>query len=510
MWSKLSIKAQLIIFMILLVSIVQVSTLLIIYNLQKNESRSDAILEVDTITRSLNNDLLKVILNPSADMLSDVTFRLSAFQNINALILFDNENNSIYKFGEDKKVYSRKKEILEKKILFTKDNLFIKKELKADGYTLGYTLLEVDITPYEIHQLNIRNTILFILLIALIVGFVLSLFLSRSYTKPFALLVDAMRKSDPTKNKIVELQTQANNEIKELFCGFNDLMNQVYKSTLDIYLKAEHDKLKEIHKHTKESIEYASLIQEALIPDIDLINQHFKDSFIHWEPKDTVGGDIYLFDGLRNKNECLLMCIDCTGHGVPGAFVTMLVKAVEAQVLLEIRNSPDLDISPSWIMGYFNRTIKTLLKQEEKSSNSNAGFDGGIIYYNKEKSVIKFCGAQTPLFYVDNDGKLTTIKGDRYSVGYKKCDMNYVYKESTIQVEEGMRFYCTTDGYLDQNGGEKDFPFGKKRFTKIITENYTKPMEEQKQIFLKNMKEYENMQSQSDRNDDITVVGFKI
>ncbi len=264
------------------------------------------------------------------------------------------------------------------------------------------------------------------------------------------------------------------------------------------------------HKHTRESIEYAARIQGAILPEELLISHYFKDNFIHWLPKDTVGGDIWLFDELRDKNECLLFFIDCTGHGVPGAFVTMIVKAVEREIIAKIEDDEHMEISPAWIMSYFNKSMKQLLRQETKDSQSNAGWDGGIIYYNKKTQILKFAGAETPLFYIDENQELQTIKGNRYSVGYKKCDMDYKYKETVIKVKEGMKFYCTTDGYLDQNGGEKDFPFGKKRFSKIIKENHSLSMQEQKDIFLKVMNEYELMIEDNDRNDDMTLIAFEI
>ena len=265
-----------------------------------------------------------------------------------------------------------------------------------------------------------------------------------------------------------------------------------------------------IHKHTRDAIEYAALIQGAVLPDYKLLSNYFQDYFVHWMPKDTVGGDIWLFNELRHKDECLLFFIDCTGHGVPGAFVTMIVKAVEREIVGKILEDPDMEVSPAWVMSYFNRTIKTLLKQETKDSISNAGFDGGIIYYNKANQILKFSGAKTPLFYIDEHQDLKTIKGNNYSVGYKKCDTDYEYKETIIEVKEGMKFYCTTDGFLDQNGGMKDFPFGKKRFENIIKENYQESMAEIQTIFMRKMMEYESMIPNNDRNDDMTVIAFEI
>jgi len=206
-----------------------------------------------------------------------------------------------------------------------------------------------------------------------------------------------------------------------------------------------------------------------------------------------------------------LLCIDCTGHGVPGAFVTMIVKSIEREIVSKILKHPEFDISPATIMAYFNKTMKILLHQETKESVSNAGFDGGIIYYNRRDQILKFSGAETSLFYIDENREYHTIKGSRYSVGYKKCDIDYEYKETTISVQEGMKFYCTTDGYIDQNGGEKGFPFGKKRFGNIIKENHEKSMKDLHSILMSELVEYQNVNPHdNNRNDDITVVTFEI
>jgi len=263
--------------------------------------------------------------------------------------------------------------------------------------------------------------------------------------------------------------------------------------------------LEAINKHTKESIEYASLIQGALIPNNNIFRNYFQEYFAIWHPKDMVGGDIYLFEELRHDDECLLMVIDCTGHGVPGAFVTMLVKAIERQLTAKINHSNKV-VSPAKILSIFNKSMKHLLKQESTNSVSNAGFDGGIIYYNKKDAIIKYAGAETPLFYTQ-EGKLKMIKGDRYSVGYKKCDAAYEYTEHTIDVKEGMNFYLTTDGYLDQNGGEKGFCLGKKRFKALIEEYHDETMADQQEIFLNELSEY---QGEEETNDDVTLIAFKI
>ena len=291
-------------------------------------------------------------------------------------------------------------------------------------------------------------------------------------------------------------------EVEELS---KNLEKKVIERTHDLH--EAKNTVEKMLKDTKDSIEYASLIQHALIPNQALFEDLFEDFFTFWRPKDIVGGDIYLFERL-NENESILMVIDCTGHGVPGAFVTMLVKAIERQVIAILNSKEVSVISPAWILEYFNKTIKNLLNQEDEHSisNSNAGFDGGILYYNKKDKIIKYAGAETPLFIIQ-DGKSTVLKTDRHSVGYKKSDKNYKYKEHIIDVSIPTKLYITTDGYIDQKGGTKGFPYGKKKFLKSLEENLDLNMQQQKELLIKIMKEY---QGDYFTVDDNTVIGLEI
>lgn len=244
MWNKFSIKVQLIVFMSLIVVAVEVATLFFVLKIQKEENNIYAITESNAITKSLNNDLLKYLLAPSADMLSDINFRLSAFEKIDAMVLFDDSNNPIYKFGDIKNINEK---LDENNTLFKENHLLIKNSITLNDQEFGSTLLSVDLTSFKIKQEKITYIILAIFPFALIFGIILSLFLSKSYTKPFLNLLNAMRKSDPTKNEIIEVKTNANNEIEELFSGFNNLMNQISLSTKQLQFNASHDQLTNIH-----------------------------------------------------------------------------------------------------------------------------------------------------------------------------------------------------------------------------------------------------------------------
>jgi serine phosphatase RsbU (regulator of sigma subunit) len=323
------------------------------------------------------------------------------------------------------------------------------------------------------------------------------------FTQPLFKLGTFMKRVRENQDYSLRLKHNNNDEFGVVFDGFNTMLSTIEEQNQN--MKNAKLEIEAIHKNTQASIEYAAMIQDALIPKDEHFNNFFKEYFTLWDPRDMVGGDIYLLQELRGGDECVIMYIDCTGHGVPGAFVTMLVKALERQVISEINLTKDA-VSPSRILSFFNRSMKQLLKQESKDSLSNVGFDGGILYYNKREKMVRYSGAETSLFYT-KDGELKEIKGDRYSVGYKKCDTDYTYTEYTIKVKEGMNFYLSTDGYLDQNGGEKSFSFGKRRFIKLIEENYDKDMSQQKELFLEALASY---QGEEERNDDITLIGIKI
>jgi len=282
--------------------------------------------------------------------------------------------------------------------------------------------------------------------------------------------------------------------------------NKVYAYTAIRKDITAQKKIEELNKNIKSSIEVASFIQESLLPTEAFVDSCFSDKFIIWEPKDIVGGDIYFLEKLRNEDECLLMVIDCTGHGVPGAFVSMLIKAIEKQIIQKLMNKPEVEISPGKILQYFNKELKEILNQKQRNLASNVGFDGGIIYYNKKEKILTYAGAANTLIYYDkNETKM--IKGDRHSIGYKNSDINYEFKNHEIKVEKGMKFYLFSDGYIDQIGGKKNQSFSRARTIKILNKNKDRSMSNQKEVLLSELKDY---QKDIEQVDDITFLAVEI
>jgi serine phosphatase RsbU (regulator of sigma subunit) len=169
-----------------------------------------------------------------------------------------------------------------------------------------------------------------------------------------------------------------------------------------------------------------------------------------------------------------------------------------------------MEISPAWILGFFNNKLKILLNQTSSASISNVGFDGTVTYYNKKNKIIKISSAESIMFTRDTDGTISTIKGTRKSVGYKQVPFDFVYEEQVFEAKEGMKLYLTTDGYIDQNGGPKGFPMGKTRFMKIIEDFGGESMADQQEMFLYELDAYESEFEDHERNDDVTVIGITI
>ncbi|WP_440876839.1 SpoIIE family protein phosphatase [Thalassotalea sp. PLHSN55] len=375
------------------------------------------------------------------------------------------------------------------------DNILVNRKIVTDGTYIGSFVLITDTSILKNRIINELIMQLLASLIALFIILVLAFKVQKSFTSPIFKLKKAMEQISASKTYDIKINDNSQDEFKVLFDGFNLMISKIKEQKQEVDL---------VHKQVRDSIDYAAIIQKSLIPDSGKLKSQFVDHFVIWQPKDVVSGDIYFFEQLRAGDESLLMLIDCTGHGVPGGFVTMLVKAIEKQIIAEI-NYSDEEVSPAKILSTFNSTIKDMLQQYSKTSMSNVGFDGGILYYNKTKQLLKFSGAETPLFIVKNKA-LELIKGSRHSVGYKSCKTDYEYQEHTIAIQKDMAIYLSTDGYFDQSGGDKGFGFGKKRFKELLCSFDEQSMSTQETIFINELAEY---QGNLDRNDDITVAGIK-
>jgi len=261
--------------------------------------------------------------------------------------------------------------------------------------------------------------------------------------------------------------------------------------------KSAEDRLHKALEQISDSINYASFIQRALLPPKRYLAEDLADHFVLWQPRDVVGGDLYWYR--RCHGGFVLVLGDCTGHGVPGAFMTMIATGTLDRAL---RDNPDGD--PAHLLANMNRGVKISLRQDEAEGESDDGLELGICKIESDARRLVFAGARFELLHVTDAG-IETIKGDRSAIGYRSVPLDQTFTNREITYKAGDRFYMISDGLIDQVGGEKGRSFGKKRFGALVAEIAGLPMEEQKQKILDAFTAYQGEQV---RRDDVSVMGF--
>lgn len=273
--------------------------------------------------------------------------------------------------------------------------------------------------------------------------------------------------------------------------------------TLTRVAEKERDAAKADNEKIKSSIRYARMIQTSLLPDFKRFQRFVPHSFYIWRPKDLVGGDIFFVDHFQAG--AIIAVMDCTGHGVPAAFMTMIVSVGFRRIVNE-----EGCTDPARILEKLNRMVKNTLHQNSDKAVSDDGLDAAICFvpasHERENSRLIFAGARLPLLYIQ-DGEVKMIKGDRQSLGYVDSDPEHVFENHVLHLRPEMRFYLFTDGFPDQLGGPRRLPFGKKRFKQLILENREQPFAVQRDKLLI---AFEQHRGDKERQDDITVVGFAL
>ena len=277
-----------------------------------------------------------------------------------------------------------------------------------------------------------------------------------------------------------------------------------YKSAIQLNVELEKEieertaEISEQNTRIMESIHYAKTIQESILPGPDLWKKVMTDNFVLWRPRDIVGGDFYWLK--ETEQGFILVVGDCTGHGVPGALMTMAVNSILNNIVLEndVR-------SPVLIIKELNRQLREALNKEKGDYSTDDGLEAGICYYDNTDKLL-FAGAKISL-YVSSAEQVTRYDGCRSGIGYIKSTFTSEFRDVELRIKQGDRFYLTTDGYIDQNGGLNDYSFGKRKFKEIIAQISSLPMQEQGAYYEKELVDYIGDKAQ---RDDITVVGFEI
>lgn len=248
------------------------------------------------------------------------------------------------------------------------------------------------------------------------------------------------------------------------------LMNKELENKVNIRTQ----ELRESNQRINDSIEYAKRLQESILPSKEELKKLFMENFVIWKPKDTVGGDFFW---LREIEDVLVFVVgDCTGHGVPGAFMTMTVNAILHNIVNTI-NKED----PSMILQELHIQLRQALNKNSNPSSVDDGLDIAIFSIKKKASII-YAGANIEL-YIKREGEVKVFKPQTRGIGYRDIELKENLKNEIIQIQEGDIFIVTTDGFIHQNGGERKYPFGKKRLCNMIKECEFKDFESIKSKF---------------------------
>lgn len=308
--------------------------------------------------------------------------------------------------------------------------------------------------------------------------------------------------------------------VKEGIDAFNknNRLKEEKQRVLDLYLSLEErvtqrtrqlvlqkNTIEEQNISIKSSITYAQRIQNAILPSVDVIRENFNDSFVIYRPKDVVSGDFYMF-WKYTESISYVATIDCTGHGVPGAFLTIMGKFI-----LDIITSKEKGTAPNEILTILNNKLILTLHGDESENREliSDGMDIALCKIDRQDQVIEFSGAYHCLYHSTNNS-VNYIKGDRRGIGFSPFDNETEQKKfelNTINYNSGDKIFMFSDGYNDQFGGIFKKKYSRKRLFELLVSSNHRTLQEQKQILIKAHLDWKKDLLQTD---DIVVIGLEL
>jgi len=316
---------------------------------------------------------------------------------------------------------------------------------------------------------------------------------------------DEMNQRNQELEKIKQKLEANENVLKKAFKKTKEKENDIREQHKDLekkqlMIKKQHDELKSKNVYLTDSIKYAQRIQTAILPDDETLANIFAAYFVIFEPKDMVSGDFYWYAEVENRK--FIAAVDCTGHGVPGAFMSLIGNSLLNQITKE-KHIYDT----GKILEYLNEGIIESLKQ--KSTHNVDGMDVALccIEEHSNNSVtLHYSGAKCPAYYIDREQKLVRFKPDRRSIGGHQKDNAKPFTKHTAKLSSGDRVFLTTDGLID-SANKNRRRFGSKKLESLLNENVTKSLPEIKDELLAKLQEHTEG---SQQRDDITFIGFEI
>ncbi|QNM95884.1 biofilm regulation protein phosphatase SiaA [Chitinimonas koreensis] len=302
----------------------------------------------------------------------------------------------------------------------------------------------------------------------------------------------------------VALPAAGNDEIGALSRAFGVMADTVRRHTAELEhkvrertaaLEAANQAMAAAHKKIDDSIDYASLIQRAILPDHQLVQTLGPHHFVLWRPRDVVGGDFYVFRA--DGDNCLLGVVDCAGHGVPGALMTMLARAAIDHAIAEVGLR-----SPAAVLARTDAAMRAMLADAELPRGIATNMDAGFCYIDRAAGTLRFAGAKISLYWSDGQD-MGELRGGRRALADKRVGE---YADAELELAAGRTFYLVTDGFLDQAGGEHGFGFGNRRFAEMLRQHAGLPLERQAEAFDAALADYQGALPQ---RDDVTLLSFR-
>lgn len=299
------------------------------------------------------------------------------------------------------------------------------------------------------------------------------------------------------KNEIQEKNVELEQQKEEIQAQSENLKvanDEITEQNIEI--NKQKDLITKQHENLTASIHYAKLIQTAMLVTDEMIKTKLPNSFVLFMPRDIVSGDFYWF--AEKNNYLFVAAVDCTGHGVPGAFMSMVGNQLLNQIIMEM-NVCETNL----ILDEMNTGIKKFLKQDE--TNSRDGMDMSICRIDFANKKIEFSGAANPLYLVQNN-ELIEITADKKHIGGFSKEITQFTKH-TIEINQPTTFYLFTDGFADQCNNKGLKKLGKTNFKNLLKEISNLSFDDQKEKLIIEHKQWKEIQKQTD---DILVIGFKI
>ncbi len=436
------------------------------------------------------NNSYKPVLNQPETRIPELNFRHNLLIFEWAAPFFEKESETEYSFrllgeSEEWSKWTRKTDTRFTN-LYEGDYTF---EVKARNiYNTESTIAQYSFTVLPPWYRTIWAYILF-----LIAGIFAILLIIKLYTKKLK------RENEKLEQIVKERTAEIRMQNEEITAQRDEIQAQK-----DVVEKAK-DKIEKQQKSIMDSIHYASRIQEAVLPPDEYLDKILGEHFVLFRPRDIVSGDFYW--ATERGNKTVIVAADCTGHGVPGAFMSMLGMSF----LNEIVNKDGI-LQANVILNRLRENVKKSLRQTGKENEAKDGMDIAVCIIDKTEMKLQYAGAYNPLLII-RDGQISRIKADRMPIGIYLREKES-FTNNILDIKKGDLLYIFSDGYVDQFGGENDSKIRSANFKEILLANHKRPLDEQKAALVKFLEEWMDHVDKTGRKykqvDDILVIGIEI